>query len=84
MAAERHEFLFWTLAAVAASHALIAIYHQVIAKDGVLARMWPASLQRRAPPPPSLSPEPTLPELTDEPTPTNPAVRPAADDGQRP
>ena len=85
IAAARHAFLFWALVAVAAGHALIALYHQFIARDGVLARMWPASLQRRAPPPPSVSPEPTLPELTDEPTPANPvaAVRPAADDGPR-
>jgi len=86
-AAELHEWLFWTLATVAAGHALIALYHQFVSKDGVLARMWPASLQRRPPPPPSsVSPEPTLPELTDEPTPTNPviAVHPAADHGQRP
>ena len=86
IAAGRHELLFWTLVAVAAGHVLAALYHQFVVKDGVLARMWPASLQRRAPPPPSLSPEPTLPELTDEPTPTNPvaAVRTTADDGPRP
>ena len=80
IAAERHELLFWILVAVAAGHALAALYHQFVAKDGVLARMWPASLQRRPPPPPSsVPPEPTLPELTDEPTPPNPvaAVRPA-------
>jgi cytochrome b561 len=87
LAASRHFYLFWTLAAVAAGHALAALYHQFVEKDGVLARMWPASLQRRPPPPPSsVSPEPTLPELTDEPTPTHPviSVRPAADHGQRP
>jgi cytochrome b561 len=88
LAAFRHQFLFWTLVAVAAGHALIAIYHQVVSKDGVLARMWPASLQRRAPPSPSVSPEPTLPELIDEPTPANPvaavSVRPSADNGERP
>jgi cytochrome b561 len=85
-AACSHFYLFWTLTAVAAGHVLAALYHQFVSKDGVLARMWPASLQRRRPPPPStLSPEPTLPELTDEPTPPNPvaAVRPAAD-GERP
>lgn len=80
-----HACLFWALIAVAAGHALVAVYHQLVSRDGVLARMWPASLQRRPPPPPSVSPEPTLPEFTDEPTPTNPvvAVRPAADDGDR-
>ena len=86
IAAERHELLFWILVAIAAGHALIALYHQFIARDGVLARMWPTSLQRRSPPPPSsVSPEPTLPELTDEPTPTNPvaAVHPASDHGKR-
>ncbi|HEX4480182.1 MAG TPA: cytochrome b [Rudaea sp.] len=77
-----HNWLFWAVVVVAAGHALAAVYHQVVSKDGVLARMWPASLQRRAPPPPSVSPEPTLPEFTDEPTPRNPvaAVRPATGD----
>jgi cytochrome b561 len=85
IAAGRHELLFWVLVTVAAGHVVAALYHQFVEKDGVLARMWPASLQRRPPPPPSVSPEPTLPELTDEPTPTNPvvSVRPAADDGKR-
>ncbi len=88
VAAGRHEFLFWTLVVVAAGHAVAALYHQFVEKDGVLARMWPAALQRRAPPPSSVSPEPTLPEITDEPTPTNPvvaaAVQPRPADGQRP
>jgi cytochrome b561 len=90
IAAGRHELLFWVLVAVAAGHVLAALYHQFVEKDGVLARMWPASLQRRPPPPPSVSPEPTFPELTDEPTPTNPialnsdvVVRASADDGKR-
>ncbi|MEP6482817.1 MAG: cytochrome b [Rudaea sp.] len=88
VAAGRHEFLFWTLVVVAAGHAVAALYHQFVMKDGVLARMWPASLQRKAAPPPSVSPEPTLPEITDEPTPTNPvvaaAVQPDPIDRQRP
>jgi cytochrome b561 len=85
VAAGRHEFLFWTLVVVAAGHAVAALYHQFVEKDGVLARMWPAALQRRAPPPSSVSPEPTLPEITDEPTPTNPVVAAAvqSDPNQR-
>jgi cytochrome b561 len=73
-AADCHEYLFWTLVAVAAGHMIAALYHQFIVRDGVLARMWPASLQRRRPPPSSVSPEPTLPEVSDAPTPTNPVV----------
>lgn len=46
-AAETHEVLFWILVAVAAGHAAIALWHQFVARDGVLARMWPAALQRR-------------------------------------
>lgn len=48
IAAETHETLFWILVAVAASHAAIALYHQFVARDNVLGRMWPASLQRRS------------------------------------
>jgi cytochrome b561 len=88
IAAGRHEFLFWTLVVVAAGHAVAALYHQFVVKDGVLARMWPASLQRKAPPPSSVAPEPTLPEITDEPTPTNPvaaaAVQPDPTQRERP
>ena len=74
LAADCHEFLFWTLVVVAAGHVIAALYHQFIVRDGVLARMWPASLQRRHPTPSSVSPEPTLPEVSDAPTPTNPVV----------
>jgi cytochrome b561 len=74
IAAARHAFLFWTLVAVAAGHALVALYHQFVNRDGVLARMWPASLQRKSAPTSLSSPEPTLPEVSDAPTPTNPVV----------
>ncbi len=88
IAAARHAFLFWVLVAVAAGHALAALYHQFVLKDGVLARMWPASLQRRPAPPSSTLPEPPLPELSDVPTPTNPVVadpvQPAAAPRDRP
>jgi cytochrome b561 len=78
-AAGVHEFLFWTLVVVAAGHVVAALYHQFVVRDGVLARMWPASLQRKRPPPSPVSPEatfvsPTLPEVSDAPTPTNPVV----------
>jgi len=49
LAAETHETLFWVLAAVAAAHAAIAMYHQFAARDNLLTRMWPASLRRRPP-----------------------------------
>lgn len=45
--AELHEILFWTLIAVAAAHAAIALHHQFFVRDNVLGRMWPAWLQRR-------------------------------------
>lgn len=47
IAAETHELLFWLLAAVAACHALIAVHHQFVRHDDVLARMWPDALRRR-------------------------------------
>ncbi len=87
-AASVHEFLFWTLIVVAAGHVIAALYHQFAMRDGVLARMWPTSLQRKSPPSSSESLEatfvsPTLPEVSDAPTPTNPVVvdpvRPVAD-----
>ena len=73
-AANVHAFLFWTLVVVAAGHVVAALYHQFVVRDGVLARMWPASLQRKRPSPLPVSPEPTLPEVSDAPTPTNPVV----------
>ncbi|HEX3896670.1 MAG TPA: cytochrome b [Rudaea sp.] len=79
IAAGFHVFLFWTLVVVAAGHAVAALYHQFAVRDGVLARMWPAALQRKRSPPSSVSLEatfvpPTLPEVSDAPTPTNPVV----------
>jgi cytochrome b561 len=47
IARDWHELLFWALAFVAAGHAAMAVIHQFIKHDGVLARMWPAALQRR-------------------------------------
>ncbi len=38
---EWHETLAWTLAAIIAVHALAALYHHVVRKDGVLAAMLP-------------------------------------------
>jgi hypothetical protein len=36
-----HEWLFWTLIAVALVHAAAAIYHHVFQHDATLARMLP-------------------------------------------
>jgi cytochrome b561 len=47
LAAETHEVLFWLLVAVAVGHAAIALAHQFIARNNVLGRMWPATLQRK-------------------------------------
>lgn len=41
-----HFWLFWTLAAVAAGHAAIALHHQFHDRDDILRRMWPG--RRRA------------------------------------
>jgi len=38
-----HEFLFWTLAAVAAGHAAIALIHHFFNRDAVLRRMLPGN-----------------------------------------
>lgn len=46
-AADTHEFLFWTLLAVAAGHAAIAVFHHVHYRDDVLRRMLPARLLKR-------------------------------------
>jgi cytochrome b561 len=49
-AAEAHELMFWTLLAVAAGHAAIALYHHFHNRDDVLRRMLPArSLKRPLP-----------------------------------
>jgi len=47
LAAGTHELLFWLLIVVAAGHAAMALIHQFKQRNGVLARMWPASLQRK-------------------------------------
>ena len=41
IAAERHEFLFWCLIAVAAGHAAMALVHHFHDRDDVLRRMLP-------------------------------------------
>jgi len=46
-AAETHEFLFWTLLAVAAGHAAFALFHHTHDRDDVLRRMLPAGLLKR-------------------------------------
>jgi cytochrome b561 len=45
-----HEFLFWTLVAVAAAHAAAALVHHFRDRDEVLRRMLPGS--RRSTPSP--------------------------------
>jgi cytochrome b561 len=60
-----HAALFWLLVVVAAGHAAAAFFHQFVSHDDVLARMWPASLQRR--------PRPTSPPETSDVVP-NPAA----------
>jgi len=50
IAKERHELLFWALAIVALGHAAMAVVHQFVNRDHVLARMWPAPLQRKPKP----------------------------------
>ena len=63
IAEEIHESLFWILAVVALGHAAMAIVHQFVNRDNVLARMWPASLQRHPKPLPEtvhVAPAPAL------------------------
>ena len=75
IARDCHELLFWTLAFVAAGHAAMAVVHQFIKHDGLLARMWPEALRRRTK---TVSP----PETAH--APSNPASPPAdADAGLR-
>jgi cytochrome b561 len=79
LAAETHEILFWMLIAVAAGHAAIALLHQFVTRDGVLARMWPDALQRARP-----VPSPSVPEIGDVPAnAAAAAVDPARDAGDR-
>lgn len=39
---ESHEWVGWAIIAIAFAHALAALYHHYVLKDGVLARMLPA------------------------------------------
>jgi cytochrome b561 len=50
-AAATHEWLFWTLVAVAALHAAAALKHHFIDRDDVLRRMLPARARIRIDPP---------------------------------
>jgi cytochrome b561 len=47
IAAERHQLLFWTLIAVAAGHAAMALFHHFHDRDDVLRRMLPSRWSRR-------------------------------------
>jgi len=67
-----HATLFWVLVAVAVGHAGIALVHQFVHRNNVLARMWPTWLQRRAP-----TPHIPVPSEIDHVL-ANPHVRPAA------
>jgi len=51
-AKEIHEILAWTLVAVVALHAAAAVWHHVVLRDGVLARMLPARAGRDSAPQP--------------------------------
>ena len=73
IARDRHELLFWLLVVVAAGHALIALYHQLVHRNNVLGRMWPSSLQRKPR---------SLPETTDAASRAAPAA--AADSADKP
>jgi cytochrome b561 len=70
VARDTHAALFWLLVIVAVGHAATALFHQFVSRDNVLARIWPASLQRK---PRSAS----LPEISD--VVPNPAATSAAD-----
>jgi len=59
-AAGRHEFLFWTLVLVAVGHAVVALWHQFVSRDGLLARMWPGWRQPLAHEVANAIPEPNL------------------------
>ena len=41
-----HGYLAYALFALAGIHALAALWHQFVLKDGLLARMWPAAARR--------------------------------------
>lgn len=54
LAVQVHEWLFWTLMAVALAHAAAAVYHHVFLRDATLARMLPRSwLRTRSAPDPT-------------------------------
>ena len=40
---EWHGYLAYTLFGLAGAHALVALWHQFVLRDGLLARMWPRS-----------------------------------------
>ena len=44
-----HQWLFWTLALVAAGHAAMALVHHYLNRDNVLRRMLPGASARRVP-----------------------------------
>ena len=54
---QMHEWVGWTIIAVAAAHAFAALYHHFVVRDDVLWRMLPGRTARReevrAPAPPS-------------------------------
>ncbi|WP_337244255.1 cytochrome b [Luteimonas sp. gir] len=51
LAGQAHEWLFWTLVALALLHAAAALYHHLFLRDATLARMLPRGWLRPAPPP---------------------------------
>jgi cytochrome b561 len=59
LAEEVHEWLFWTLIALALMHAAAAIYHHVFQRDATLARMLPRGWLRV---PEATTPIPRSPE----------------------
>ena len=61
-----HEFLFWTLIVIAAGHAAMALVHQFVDRDGLLARMLPGRRTLASAPAAAISqPSPTTPEYPD-------------------
>jgi cytochrome b561 len=45
---EAHEWVGWAIVAIAFAHALAALYHHYVLKDGLLGRMLPAARRRAA------------------------------------
>jgi cytochrome b561 len=43
---EGHEWIGWAIVIIAFAHALAALYHHNVLKDGVLKRMLPGSAKR--------------------------------------